>query len=274
MLAALIATASTGLSVPLSRAARATASATCSEVALTVGAKSTMSASIRGSASTAAAPRRTRRPSRRRACRRGSRSRSPPPGASPSAPRRSRLRGAAARARRPRRRRRTGCRPARVREHRHAAPARLGVVESSEATSTSSSSGAARITPAWRKRASTAASEPARAAVCELAARRPVALVPLFSASTGFARAMRRARRRSAAGAERLDVHEHELRRRVLLHHSSRSFVDVRLVADRHERGEPEPARLGGLQQREAEGAALGGEADVAARRGAAHWWR
>ena len=37
--------------------------------------------------------------------------------------------------------------------------------------------GSARITPAWRKSASTAASEPARAAVCELAARAPAELV-------------------------------------------------------------------------------------------------
>ena len=38
----------------------------------------------------------------------------------------------------------------------------------------SSSSVRARITPAWWNRASTAASEPASAAVCELAARAPV----------------------------------------------------------------------------------------------------
>ena len=46
-----------------------------------------------------------------------------------------------------------------------------GWLERSAATSTSSSSDAARITPAWWKSASTAVSEPASAAVCELAAR-------------------------------------------------------------------------------------------------------
>ena len=46
--------------------------------------------------------------------------------------------------------------------------------------SISSSSVDARSTPAWRKSASTAASEPASAAVCELAARAPARLVPLL----------------------------------------------------------------------------------------------
>ena len=57
MPAALIATASTGF-VGATGDGRATASATCSEVALTVGAKSTMSASTRGSAHGRQRPRR------------------------------------------------------------------------------------------------------------------------------------------------------------------------------------------------------------------------
>jgi hypothetical protein len=49
------------------------------------------------------------------------------------------------------------------------------------------------MTPAWRNSASTAASEPASAAVCELAARAPAPVVPLFTARIGFVRATRRA---------------------------------------------------------------------------------
>ena len=52
-------------------------------------------------------------------------------------------------------------------------PRGSGWRESSAATSSSSSSVSARRTPVWRKSASTAASEPASAAVCELAARAP-----------------------------------------------------------------------------------------------------
>ena len=56
------------------------------------------------------------------------------------------------------------------------------------------------MTPAWWKSASTAASEPASAAVCELAARWPVAVVPLFSARIGLRRATRRASRPNRRG--------------------------------------------------------------------------
>ena len=75
-----------------------------------------------------------------------------------------------------------------------------GCDESSVATSISSSSEAARMTPAWRKRASTPASEPASAAVCELAARWPLAEVPLLSARIGLRRATRRASRPKRRG--------------------------------------------------------------------------
>ena len=50
-------------------------------------------------------------------------------------------------------------------------PRGSGWLERRAATSISSSSDAARMTPAWWNRASTAASDPASAAVCELAAR-------------------------------------------------------------------------------------------------------
>ena len=83
-----------------------------------------------------------------------------------------------------------------------------------------------------------------------------------------------RLRARDAAGeaaeaarvAERLDVHEHDVGRVVVLPPLEQVVGrDVGLVADRDEGGEAEPARLGRLEQREPERAALGGEADVAA---------
>ena len=65
-----------------------------------------------------------------------------------------------------------------VREHATRRPRGSGWVESSAAASTSSSSVSARMTPAWWKSASTAASEPASAAVWEPAARAPAPDVP------------------------------------------------------------------------------------------------
>ena len=79
-------------------------------------------------------------------------------------------------------------------------PRGSGCVEKRAAASISSPSVRARITPAWWKSAFTAASEPARAAVCELAARAPVAVVPLFIARIGFVRATRRAIRANRRG--------------------------------------------------------------------------
>ena len=112
------------------------------------------------------------------------------------------------------------------------------------ATSTSSSSEAARITPAWRKSASTAVSDPASAAVCELAARCPVAVVPLLSARIGFVRRDTAGEAAEVAGvAERLDVHQHELGRVVVLPPLEQVVGgDVGLVADRDERGQTEAA--------------------------------
>jgi hypothetical protein len=85
-------------------------------------------------------------------------------------------------------------------------PCGSGWVERSVATSISSSSDEARITPAWRKSASTAVSEPARAAVCELAAFAPAAVAPLLSASTGLRRATRRATRPKVRGLPKLST--------------------------------------------------------------------
>ena len=72
-------------------------------------------------------------------------------------------------------------------------PRGMGCDDRSAATSISSSRDSARMTPAWWKSASTAASEPARAAVWELAARAPAPVVPLLTARIGFVRATRRA---------------------------------------------------------------------------------
>ncbi len=79
-------------------------------------------------------------------------------------------------------------------------PRGSGCDENKAAASISSSSVRARSTPAWRNSASIAASDPASAAVCELAARAPAAVVPAFSARIGFRRATRRASRANLRG--------------------------------------------------------------------------
>ena len=70
-------------------------------------------------------------------------------------------------------------------------PAGSGWSVSRAARSRTSSRVSTRRTPAAWKSASTAASDPAMAAVWEPAARAPERLVPLLIASTGFARATR-----------------------------------------------------------------------------------
>ncbi len=49
------------------------------------------------------------------------------------------------------------------------------------------------MTPAWRKRASTATSRLASDPVCDPAARAPPVVLPDFTATIGFFRAIRRA---------------------------------------------------------------------------------
>ena len=86
----------------------------------------------------------------------------------------------------------------------------------------------ARITPACRKTASTAVSEPARAAVCEPAALRPARERPLFIASTCFSRARRRAMRANLRGLPNDSTYMST--RSVASsssHHSSRSLVET-----------------------------------------------
>ena len=56
------------------------------------------------------------------------------------------------------------------------------------------------MTPACLKSASTAASDPASAAVCELAALAPARETPLFIARIGFRRETRRASRPNLRG--------------------------------------------------------------------------
>ena len=72
-------------------------------------------------------------------------------------------------------------------------PFGTGWFASSIDMSKSSSIVSVRITPVCRKTASTAVSAPARAPVCDDAARAPAALRPLFTATIGFFRATRRA---------------------------------------------------------------------------------
>src|SRR5512133_3658585 len=70
--------------------------------------------------------------------------------------------------------------------------------------------------------------------------------------------------------AERLEVEDDELGLVVVLPPLEQIVRrDVRLVADRDERGDPEAARLRALEQRQPERAALGGEADLDGREAA-----
>ena len=75
-----------------------------------------------------------------------------------------------------------------------------GWVATSWRTSHSSCRVCARITPACSNSASTARSEPASAAVCDIAARSPIVVDPLFSARTGFCLATRLAMRAKRRG--------------------------------------------------------------------------
>ena len=80
-------------------------------------------------------------------------------------------------------------------------PAGRGWLESSVVTSKSSLIVAARITPAWRKRASTVASDAdTMAPVCEPAARAPARPRALLTATMGVVRDSRRATRAKVRG--------------------------------------------------------------------------
>ena len=79
-------------------------------------------------------------------------------------------------------------------------PRGSGCLESSTATSASSSSESAWVTPACRNTASTAVIDPASAAVCDPAARWPAPVRPPFIARIGFFRAMRWASRPNLRG--------------------------------------------------------------------------
>ena len=145
------------------------------------------------------------------------------------APRASRRRGRAARGRRPRRRRRRGSRARRRSSApRRGAPSARAGSRAARRRRPAPRASAARITPAWWKSASTAASEPASAAVCELAARCPVAVVPLLSARIGFVRATRRARRPKRRGLPNDSTYMSTTSvASSSSHHSSRSFVET-----------------------------------------------
>ena len=97
---------------------------------------------------------------------------------------------------------------------------------------------------------------------------RPRGVRPLFIARIGLlARHAPRDARELARVAERLEVEQDELGPRVVLPPLEQVVRgDVGLVADRDEGGEAEAARAGLLEQRQPERAALGREADVAAR--------
>ena len=120
----------------------------------------------------------------------------------------------AARARPPRRRRRRGSRARRRSSaRRRGGRAAAAGSRAAPATSTSSSSVRARSTPAWWKSASTAASEPASAAVCELAALAPAAVAPALQGEDRLApRHAAREPRELARVAERLEVEQDEHR--------------------------------------------------------------
>ena len=83
-------------------------------------------------------------------------------------------------------------------------PRGTGWCARSAATSKSSSSVPVRMTPAWRKRASTTVSLSASAPVWEDAARAPARERPALTATIGLRRATRRAMREKSPGLPKL----------------------------------------------------------------------
>jgi hypothetical protein len=80
-------------------------------------------------------------------------------------------------------------------------PAGTGCLERKAATSNISASVSVRMTPVWRKSASTVTSEAASSApVCEAVPRSPAADRPLLTATSGLVREKRRATRANLRG--------------------------------------------------------------------------
>ena len=104
--------------------------------------------------------------------------------------------------------------------------------------------------------------------MCDAAARAPALLVPLRIARIGFERATLPCDPRELARvAERLEVEQDDVRLGIVLPVLEQVVRrDVGLVPDRDERRQPEPARVGLLEQRQTERAALGRERDAAGR--------
>ena len=259
-------TAATGLWWPESRTARSIACSTLAAVANAGRTKSTHTASNAGSASsggsTAANVSPVAEPSRSMGFRKLASA-----GASLAQDRRTSQETApAAPAPRPSTHRRRGFpRPPAFVTTATRGPRGMGWDDSSSAASRNSDSVRVRSTPDWRKSASTAASELASAAVWDAAARAPAAVEPPLRARTGFWRATRRAMRpKRARIAEALQVQRGDGRRGIVLPVLEQVVRgDVGLVAERHERGKAQAALARLLDDREAEGAALGGEADA-----------
>ena len=128
--------------------------------------------------------------------------------------------------------------PARVRDHGDAVAARRAVASrAARRRREAPPSVSARSTPAWRKSASTAASEPASAAVWDPAARRPEHERPLFIARIGFcAGEPPREPGELPRVPERLEVHQDEVGALVVLPPLEQVVRgDVGLVPDRDE---------------------------------------
>ena len=142
------------------------------------------------------------------------------------------------------------------------------------ATSKSSSMVSTRITPVWRNRAATVSSELASAAVCEEAARRPTALRPAFTATTGLDRLNWRASRANLRGLPNDSRYSRPTPVASSSAHHDKEVVaaHVGLVAHRDEAREPDAPlfRLG--QDGDAEAAGLGGKPE--ARRPSACPWQ
>ena len=127
-----------------------------------------------------------------------------------------------------------------------------------------------RITPAWWNRASTAVSEPARAAVCDPAALAPARVAPALRAITGLWRETRRARRANLRGLPNDSMYSiTTLVSGSSSHHSSRSLEDTSaLFPTETNPDSPRPWRASVREHREPQRAALRREADRSLREG------